>query len=92
MKIAKDIVQAIKSKSIDEQTALKLFQLCEEIYDQKLNVGHDQLVRLMLIISNFDEDKFLEIMESNFYGDPRDVLMSAHSQDKTSNYGINKFE
>lgn len=92
MKIAKDIEKAIKSKSLGEQTTLKLFHLCEEIYDQKINVGHDQLVRSMLIISKFDKDKFSEIIDSKFYGDPRDVLMAAHTQDEKSNYGLTKFE
>ena len=92
MKIATDIIKAINSKSLGEQTTRDLIQLCEDIYEQKINVGHDQLVRSMLIISKFDKTKFLEIIDSNFYGDPRDVLMSAHSQDETNNYGITKFE
>jgi len=62
-----------------------------KIYDRKINVGHDQLVRSMLIISKFDKDRFLEIIDSNFYGDPRDVLVSAHTKDESINYGINSF-
>ena len=47
MKIATDIIKAIHLKSLDEQNTLELIQLCEDIYDRNINVGHDQLVRSM---------------------------------------------
>lgn len=91
MKIAKDIVIEIESKSLGEKKTQELLQLCEEIYEQKLNVGHDQLVRSMLVLSKFDREKFLAIIDANFYGDPRDVLVSAQAKYESLNSGINIF-
>jgi len=92
MKIAKDIINAINSRSQDEKTSIELIDICKEIYDMNINVGHDQLIRAMLQISDFDTGKFLEIKDSNFLGDPRDVIMQAQNQNNSINYGINKFE
>jgi len=59
--------------------------------DTILNVGAVQLARGILIISNGDVDKVLEIFDSTFYGDPRDLLVTANEMSKSSHYGLNEF-
>ena len=91
MKIAKDIVDEIESKLLGDQRTQELLKLCEDIYQRNFNVGHDQLLRSMLMVSKFDAEKFKEIIDSNFLGDPRDVLVSAQTQNESINYGLSKF-
>ena len=91
MKIAKDIVDEIESKLLGDQRTQELLKLCKDIYQRNFNVGHDQLLRSMLMVSKFDAEKFKEIIDSNFLGDPRDVLVSAQTQNESINYGLSKF-
>lgn len=46
-----------------------------------LNVGADQLARGILILSNGQMEEVEKILASNFYGDPRDVIVNAEIKD-----------
>ena len=91
MKIAKDIVDEIESKLLGDQRTQELLKLYEDIYQRNFKDGHDQLLRSMLMVSKFDAEKFKEIIDPNFLGDPRDVLVSAQTQNESINYGLSKF-
>lgn len=91
MKVPIDIVNAINSK-LEEESKLELIGLCEDIYKVNINVGYEQLIRSMLILSNFNIKSFLELRASNFCGDPRDLIMKAQAIDNSFNYGMNKFK
>ena len=66
------------------------FQVCEDVayielellklWELSLNVGPDQLARSILILSAGDISIFREIFETDFYGDPRDVITRAESK------------
>ena len=51
MKLPLDIVHAINSNLPDEQSRLELKELCKEIFQANINVGHEQLIRSLLVIS-----------------------------------------
>jgi hypothetical protein len=62
------------------------------IFSKNINVGIEQLIRCILIISNGNINEFNKIFESNFYGDPRDLLMTANETTNNKiNYGLKPF-
>lgn len=86
--ILKKIGQDFISLKDKEDVAAKLATL----WATNLNVGPDQLARCILILSEGNIEIVNEIFESNFYGDPRDLILSAiEKSGKTINYGIDKF-
>jgi hypothetical protein len=90
-KMPKDILDKMKTdfKSIDEIEYIKnkLFSL----YSINLNVGAEQLMRSILVIANGKIDLFNKIFDTDFYNDPRDVIMEAMSINDKINYGLEKF-
>ncbi|MFK7921898.1 MAG: hypothetical protein AB8H47_08070 [Bacteroidia bacterium] len=61
--------------------------------DIALNVGSVQLIRSILLVAKGDKTKLKEIIDSRYYGDPRDVIMMGMgASDQKSNYGMNPFK
>ena len=56
----------------DYQRALELIQ---QVSREPLNVGWVQLSRALILISAGDVQKMKSIIDSGFYGDPRDVIL-----------------
>lgn len=75
--IPPDIVQKIKKDFPGTNTQNEVAQLIEKIMKDNFMVGNDQLARSVIIIANGYKNKIKEIIESNYYGDPRDVIMDA---------------
>ncbi|HIP34207.1 MAG TPA: hypothetical protein EYG89_05765 [Bacteroidia bacterium] len=89
-KLPKDIKNKILKKATSPKNAKQLIALCEQIYKRSINVGYEQLIRSILVLSDFKIKKFYQIT-IDFYGDPRDVILQANAKDKTLNYGLNDF-
>jgi hypothetical protein len=54
--------------------------LISSLWHKTLNVRPDQLAPSILVISGSQLSKLEEIFDSNFYGDPRDVIMEAEGK------------
>lgn len=91
MKVESDILIEIHKKVLDKTEIDQLTKLVHEVGRLNLGVGNNQLIRCMLKLSNFNPVIFQEIIDSNFGGDPRDVLVKAQNKFKKMNFGINKF-
>ena len=90
--LAIDIEKRIKRDFPEEKDYNNVRALLSGIDRSYINVGKEQLIRSMLLIANGNPQKIQEIIDSNFYHDPRDVIMMAMGiSDNTSNYGIDPF-
>lgn len=70
-------IDELFNNDYERQTAK---QLILSLWQTSLNVGPDQLARSILIISDGELSKIQEIFSSNFYEDPRDVIMEAETK------------
>ena len=75
-KLPSDIENKINKLFSSEIDRAKAKELMVGLWAENLTVGPAQLARSILIISNGDLDKMIEITK-DFYGDPRDVIMIA---------------
>ena len=91
MNIDKDIVEKIDKELQRDVEKSQLLNLVKQVYEMELNVGHNQLVRCMLKLSKFQPGKFKLIIDSNFKGDPRDLILEANMKFKYLNYGLTNF-
>ena len=83
-------IKLLYSDSKDRESATKLLR---SLWHTSLNVGEEQLARSILTIAGSDIHVIKKIFDSNFFGDPRDVIMEAEK--KTGNpghYFIKPFE
>ena len=92
-KLPEDILRKIemdyKTNDLQKYVTEKLLT----IYSMKINVGIEQLVRCILIISNGNINEFNGLFESNFYEDPRDVIMEAMARSNNETcYGTKPFK
>jgi hypothetical protein len=55
-------------------------KLIEQIFKSSINIGPSQLARSILFISNGNLSLIKKIIDSDFYGDPRDVIMEAEQK------------
>ncbi|MDR2905965.1 MAG: hypothetical protein LBU73_08430 [Helicobacteraceae bacterium] len=86
--ILNKIESDFKGKAAGDYVKAKLLTL----YTKNLNVGAEQLMRCVLAIANGDQNEVDNIFNSNFYNDPRDVLVEATVRDNSVNYGLSKFQ
>jgi hypothetical protein len=71
----------------------QVYNLLLSLGDKNLNVGAEQLARSILIISDGQFSVLLKIFESNFYSDPRDLIIEAEIiVGNTGDYFITPFE
>jgi len=90
--IPKDILQKIEELFPNQEDRQLILKLVHEIQEDKWNVGSDQLIRSMLILSGPDKEKFQAIIDARFYGDPRDVILRAMSvPGNTNDHGMTPF-
>lgn len=92
MKIPQDILDRIQVLYPQSEEQAEVLSLLQCIKQENINVGLDQLIRSLLIIAKSDQKKIKDIIDSNFWGDPRDIIMEgmAHAEN-SSNYGIDPF-
>lgn len=89
MKIPPDIVTMIKKMypKLPEQTEVEAFLV--GLWTTPLNVGPAQLARAILHLSAGDIAEVRKIKASNFFGDPRDLIMMANQ--KPGNKGTDPY-
>jgi hypothetical protein len=93
VKLPKDILNRIEKDYKAKHKQKYVIEKLSTLYCTYINVGVDQLIRSILILADGKAEEIDKIFESNFYGDPRDLIMNAMS--KTNNethYGINPFK
>lgn len=92
--LPRDIDRRIKKLYPDHRDYHEVLNmLSATMEDKNLSVGADQLIRSMLIIAEQDKAKLREIIDSNFYSDPRDVIMEAMAKPgNTNDHGMTSFE
>jgi hypothetical protein len=85
MEIPKDILRKIDElfPSMEDNVIAK--HLLEEIRLATANVGFAQLIRSILTLSDGSLSAIRKIIQSDFYGDARDVIKKA--EDKLGNPG-----
>ena len=91
MNLPSDIVYEVRRKFSPKDEA-SVLDLCRKIKADSLNVGSDQLIRCMILLSGGDKNKMEEIRAKKYWGDPRDVISSANNKFKDCNYGLRKFD
>lgn len=92
MQIPQNIKEKIFREAKSEDIADQLILLCDQIYKTQLNVGVDQLIRSLLVLSDFEVDKVTNLIENKLLGDPRDIISMAQSKNKKNGWGLIKFE
>lgn len=92
-KLPLDIKNRVISKWPNENDHSIVFKMLNEIGNNRFNVGTDQLIRSILIIADDDKLKIKKIIDQNYYGDPRDVIMEAMGvEGNTNDHGTSPFE
>jgi len=77
MEIPKDILSKIDELFPAMEDNIIARNLIDEITQATANVGFAQLIRSILILSEGNLSNIRKIVQSDFYGDPRDVIMNA---------------
>lgn len=85
-----DIIREINSKFMESDVSA-ILDLCLKVKNDSLNVGPDQLIRCMILLSGGDRIKMEEIRNLKYWGDPRDVISTANNNFTNCNFGINEF-
>jgi len=88
-----DIIKKVKQLFPNPEESDKVLKILRPIKEEGLNVGADQLIRSILIIAEGDMEKIKKIIDSHYYGDPRDVIMEAMQKDGNNNdHGMTPFQ
>lgn len=80
MELAPDIQKKIESLFLDTNEKLQVEALLFSLSSNALNVGATQLARAILVLSDGNLSELKKIFASDFYGDPRDLLMRAEGK------------
>ena len=67
-------------------------QRLASLWHTELNVGPGQLARGILILAGSDRQVLEDLFDSNFWGDPRDVLVAANERNPDCYYGNTPFK
>lgn len=73
MEISEQILKTLKSNFQDKNLATVETRI-RELYNSKLNVGHDQLIKSILFLSQGSIEKFNSFFPID---DPRDIILEA---------------
>lgn len=88
-----DIEMRINQKFPNPTDKKEVMKMMDEIGRDSFMVGKDQLIRSILIIANKDKNKIRQIIDSNYYGDGRDVIMEAMgTPGNTNDHGMTPFK
>ena len=72
-----DVVKSAQALFPNKQEREEVMQLLDSLLEQKISVGPDQLARSVLFLSHGKIEIVREIFSTTFYGDPRDMVLSA---------------
>jgi hypothetical protein len=91
--LPEDIKMRINQKFPNPMDNKEVMKMMDEIGTDTFMVGKDQLIRSILIIADKDKNKIRQIIDSNYYGDGRDVIMeSMGTPGNTNDHGMTPFE
>ncbi|MGI4872778.1 MAG: hypothetical protein ACRYFX_16585 [Janthinobacterium lividum] len=91
MPLPSDILAEINRQfpaKTERQQAQKLLDIC---WQRPLNVGPAQLARCLLLLGAGQLPAIRAVIEADFYGDPRDILLAANDRWPGCHYGLNPF-
>jgi hypothetical protein len=93
MELPKDILLKIDELFPEMGDNMAAKHLIEDIRYTAANVGYPQLIRSILTLSEGRLSAIRKIIDSDFYGDPRDVIMRAEQKlGNPGHYFIPAFE
>lgn len=85
----KNRIDKLFSVASDRQEVERLLL---SLWTISLNVGEEQLARSILVLSDGKISEVKNIFKTNFFGDPRDVIMSAEAKaDNPGHYFVDAF-
>jgi len=87
-----DIIKKITEQVEDKTEQDLLIKMVNEVSTMNLNVGNNQLIRNMLMLSDFEPHQFQHIINAKFNDDPRNIIMETHTKFDDVNCGINPFK
>lgn len=91
--IPKDIILKLKQDFKNDNEYDEALKLILHIRQENLNVGWVQLSRSIILIADGNIRKLKQIIESGYYGDPRDVIMEMMQiPGNTNDHGLTPFE
>lgn len=91
--IPEDIIQRLKHDFENKEEFEKAIGLINLVKQDTLNVGWLQLSRAIILIADGNLDKMRELIESDYHGDPRDVIMDMMGlPDNTNDHGMTPFK
>ena len=76
----KDILIKIDEMFPEKEDNITAKNLIEDIRETTSNVGYPQLIRSILTLSEGNLSVIRKIVDSDYYGDPRDVIMRAEKK------------
>jgi hypothetical protein len=92
-KLPVDIFEKINSDYKTREERNYVIKKFSTLFSESLNVGIVQLIGSILVIADGKIDEIDRIFESNFHGDPRDLIMYATERIKNETfYGINHIQ
>jgi hypothetical protein len=93
MILPEDIKLKIREFYKDPDDITEVEKLLLGLWSMPLNVGPEQLARSILIIAEGNLSEIKKIIGSDFYGDPRDVIVNAGNKiGNSKNYFIDPFD
>ena len=91
MKIPQDILDKIE-QTFRNQEKDEVLEIIKNVFKDTINVGKAHLSRSIIIISDGELSKIKDIIKTNYFGDPRDVINEANTLTNGNfNYGITQF-
>lgn len=91
--IPEDIILRLNHDFDNEDELKEAHQMINHIRQGVLNVGWVQLSRAIILLSDGNINEMKKIIESNYYGDPRDVIMAMMSiPGNSNNHGMTPFK
>jgi len=91
--IPEDIILRLKQDLVNKEDFKESLRIINYVRQDVLNVDWAQLSRAIILIADGDINVMKKIIESNYYGDPRDVIMEMMSIPRnTSDHGITPFK
>lgn len=87
-----DIYKTIFEQFFSPDEKLEAETLLQSIKKNHITVGADQLARAILVLADGNITELKRIVDSNYLGDPRDVIMMAVAKTKNGSYFTNPFE
>ena len=86
-----DIIDKVRNDFKEEDWRLVFDELIK-VKEDSLNVGHIQLIRSIISLSEGSRYKILNFRKDRYFGDPRDLISMANNLNQKSDSGRRPFE